>query len=98
MILVVWTDSAIKDLEEIENYIALDSAKYASETISILIYRADILINHPLTGKIVPEKNDKTIRELIEGNYRIVYKVVSEYEIHILAVYHGARDMSKRNL
>lgn len=44
---VVWTDLAIKDLEEIEYYISKDSIKYAEITVAKLINKAEILITHP---------------------------------------------------
>ena len=46
----------------------------------------------------MPEYNDENYRELIEGNYRIVYKIVNKYLIDILTVHHAARDLSKRDL
>ena len=95
---VVWTDLAIRDLEGIKEYISQDSIKYAGLTVTKIINRADILIKHPLTGRTVPEKEDENIREIIEGNYRIVYKLVTNKLVHILTVYHGARDMRKAQL
>jgi toxin ParE1/3/4 len=44
-------------------------------------------------GRIVPEKGEESVRELIEGNYRIIYEVVSDNLIYILTVYHSARDL-----
>jgi ABC-type uncharacterized transport system substrate-binding protein len=29
----------------------------------------------PLSGRVVPEVGDDTVREVIHGNYRIVYRV-----------------------
>jgi len=39
----------------------------------------------------VPEFENKTIRELIRSNYRIVYKLVTEADIDILTVHHSAK-------
>ncbi|WP_374443481.1 type II toxin-antitoxin system RelE/ParE family toxin [Epilithonimonas sp.] len=36
------------------------------------------------------------MREIIEGNYRIIYRIISENEVHILMVHHGARDLIRR--
>ena len=47
----------------------------------------------PQTGRIVPEKNEENLRELIEGNYRIIYEIISADQINILTVYHSARDL-----
>ena len=48
------------------------------------------LRDHPLTGRVVPELARPTIRELIEGAYRVVYRVTPD-EVQVLTVVHGAR-------
>jgi len=40
---------------------------------------------------MVPEIEDESIRELILGSYRIIYKIVSQERIDILTVHHSAR-------
>ncbi len=39
---------------------------------------------------------NEQIRELIEGSYRIIYKVVSNSQVDILTIHHSARDLTKR--
>jgi len=58
--------------------------------------KTEILKSQIEIGKIVEELNDPRVREIIEGNYRIIYRIVSKNELHILLVHHGARDLSKR--
>ncbi len=48
------------------------------------------LREHPLSGRVVPELDRPMIREVIEGAYRIVYRVTPD-AVQILAVVHGAR-------
>lgn len=67
--------------------------KYSKLTIRKLFERTDILKTYPKAGRVVPEKNDENVRELIEGSYRIIYEIVSPDQINILAVYHSARDL-----
>jgi plasmid stabilization system protein ParE len=50
-----------------------------------------MLSGHSKTGRIVPEFEDAQIREVIEGNYRIIYFLENENIIKIIRVYHGAR-------
>jgi toxin ParE1/3/4 len=90
---LIWTDQAINDLGDIGNYISENSEKFAKLTVQKLFERTTILKTFPLTGRIVPEKNSESIRELIEGNYRIIYEVVSIDQINILTVYHSARNL-----
>jgi plasmid stabilization system protein ParE len=93
MVKLIWTDQAINDLGDIGDYIAENSEKYAKLTVKKLFDRTDILKTFPQAGRIVPEKNDENIRELIEGNYRIIYEIISADQINILTVYHSARDL-----
>ena len=60
--------------------------------------RTDILKKHIYIGRIVPEINREYIRELIEGNYRIIYKIVSKQQIDILTIHHSSRDLSKQKI
>ncbi|MCK4920989.1 MAG: type II toxin-antitoxin system RelE/ParE family toxin [Bacteroidales bacterium] len=73
MVKVIWTESAIQDLSDIGDFIAKDSVRYAELTVSKLFYSTDILENHPKAGKKIPEINDESFREIIRGNFRIVY-------------------------
>lgn len=91
MVKLVWTELATKDLEEIFNYIAKDSVRYASFSVNKIYNRAQDIIYNPCVGRVVPEINNKVIREVISGNYRIVYKIVNEFQVDILRVYHSAR-------
>ncbi|HCW09281.1 MAG TPA: type II toxin-antitoxin system RelE/ParE family toxin [Cytophagales bacterium] len=93
MVKLIWTDQAVNDLGSIGEYIAENSEKYAKLTVKKLFERPDILKNFPQAGRIVPEKNDPNVRELIEGNYRIIYEIISTDQINILTVYHSARDL-----
>jgi len=91
MVEIIWTDSAIQDLHDIGDYIAKDSDKYAQITVNRLFDSVDILELYPHAGKIVPEFNEVSIRELIRGNYRIVYQIMDENRIDILTVHNCAR-------
>jgi plasmid stabilization system protein ParE len=88
---VNWTDSAIDDLNDIGEFIARDSEKYAQITVNKLFDYADILEIYPLSGKSVPEFEDDSIRELIKGNYKIVYQIINDNRIDILTVHNCAR-------
>ena len=90
---IVWSKLADKDLDNIYEYIAKDSLLYAEQTIDQIIKRVDQLINFPESGREVPEFSDKTLKELIEGNYRIVYRI-RKNKISIARVHHSSRDLS----
>lgn len=98
MVKIVWTEISIVDLREIFDFIADDSARYASITTQKIYQRAQEIINNPYLGRIVPEFNEKLIRELIEGNYRIIYRIKSNKQVDILRVFHSARLLKRRSL
>ncbi len=91
MVKIVWTDKAIEDLDDIGHYIAIDSEKYAKIVVKRLFHAVDILGSHPKIGRMVPEFNNENIRELINGNYRIVYTLKNRFQVDILTVHHSAR-------
>ena len=86
------------DLNDIAKYISKDSLRYAKLTIKTLFLSTDILANTPKIGRIVPEFNNSLIRELIRGNYRIVYLIVSSKRIDIITVHHSARQLSAESV
>jgi len=87
---VRWTPQAADDLEAIADFIAEDSPHYASLFVVDVLDAVQRLEVFPKSGRIVPEANDPIIREIILGNYRIIYRVKPEI-VEILTVYHGAR-------
>jgi len=90
---ITWTRSALKDLRDIHQFISADSAYYADHLVEVLYNRVSILTRYPRAGRMVPEKEDATIRELITGNYRIFYKVYSTKLIVILRIHHSSKEI-----
>jgi plasmid stabilization system protein ParE len=90
MVKVVWTDLAIDDLKSIHEYISKDSKFYADRIIAKLINRVDMLESYPQAGRVVPEFGNEEIRELIEGNYRIIFRVNID-NVGIVRVHHSSR-------
>jgi len=96
MVQISWTFQAKDDLKTIAEYIKLDSIRYAKLQVIKIKSRSHILKSHPQAGRVVPEIESEEIRELIEGSYRIIYKVVSNNQVDILTIHHSARDLTKR--
>ena len=96
MVQIVWLKDAKVDLKEIYDYISLDSKRYARLQVERIRNSTKILKTEPEIGKIVNEINQSEIREIIEGNYRITYRINSLKIIHILMVHHSARDLRRR--
>jgi addiction module RelE/StbE family toxin len=96
MVRIKWLVSAKNDLKEIYDYISFDSKRYAKLQLERIQNSTEILKTQIEIGKIVDEIGDPKIREIVEGNYRIIYKIISKNELHILMVHHGARDLKRR--
>jgi plasmid stabilization system protein ParE len=94
---IIWTKSAVSNLEGIKEYIAQDSQYYAVEFIEKIIGAVEKLSAFPRLGREVPEIKKENIREIIYGNYRILYRLNSEV-LYIIAIIHTARDINKEKL
>ena len=98
MVRIRFTKQSLFDLKEIYDYISYDSKKYAQYQILKIRNSIKILKQYKFAGKIVEEYNDENIREIIEGNYRIIYKILGDDRIDIITIHHGARSLISRKL
>jgi addiction module RelE/StbE family toxin len=89
---VTWTEQALEDLEAICLFIARDAPRYAELFADQVFKATDRLEDFPLSGRVVPEFGREDIREIIFGNYRIIYRVLTK-EVEVLTVHHGAREI-----
>ncbi len=87
---LTWSDQALAALERVGAYIAKDNPKAANQFVSRIWKRAAVLKKHPRLGRVVPEMEDENLREVIEGNYRIIYRL-AEKEVLVLTVFEGHR-------
>jgi toxin ParE1/3/4 len=99
MVKIIWTLRSLSDLKSIAEYISKDSTKYASLTLERIIGVTKYIENNPRLGRMVPEigRKDK-IREIIFGNYRIIYKVTNTLTVHILTIHHSAKRLRQTSL
>ncbi len=96
MVKISWLKEARDDLKDIFDFISRDSKKYAIRQVDRIFSRTHILRTQVRAGKIVEEINNPEIREIIEGNYRIIYRIVNENSVNIIMVHHSARDLTRR--
>nr|MBL0731305.1 type II toxin-antitoxin system RelE/ParE family toxin [Desulfobacterales bacterium] len=83
-----WSPLAIDRASEIADYIAQDKPSAAEKWIDTVFSKVEQLKSSPEIGRIVPEINDSQFRELIYGNYRIIYRIETK-QISILTIRHG---------
>ena len=72
---VIWSNTALDDLELILDYIALENTAAAKDLATAVFAKTDALIEHPQCGKIVDELIDLDYRQLLVNPVRIIYKV-----------------------
>lgn len=87
---VRWTRPALKDLDEIENYIALDDAGRAAEFVGKLIDLGESLEINWERGAQAKWTKDTSVRELYYHNYTLIYEIL-ENEIQIHEVHNSAK-------
>jgi addiction module RelE/StbE family toxin len=85
---IVWSPLAIDRATEIADYIAQDKPSAAEKWIDTIFLMVDRLKTSPEIGRIVPEINNSQFREIIFGNYRIIYRI-EKNRISILTIRHG---------
>ncbi|HCE45054.1 MAG TPA: type II toxin-antitoxin system RelE/ParE family toxin [Lentisphaeria bacterium] len=94
---VRWTLQAVDDVDAIASYIAKDSTHYA-QMFAVKIFESVLQIeNFPEAGRVVPEINQQNMREILLGNYRIIYRLKDDF-IEILTVYHSSRLLNKNTI
>ncbi len=85
---IIWSPLAIDRSTEIAEYIVQDKPSAAEKWIDTVFSKVDQLKSTPEIGRIVPEIKYKQLREIIYGNYRIIYRIEKK-QISILTIRHG---------
>lgn len=94
---IIWTELAIGKLQDFADYIALDTPAAALKWIDKIQNSVRNLENFPESGRKVPEIKRDDIREIIEGNYRVIYRI-EEKRISILTIRHAKQLFDIDNL
>ena len=87
---VEWSEPAWDDLSGAAGFIARDSERYAAAFVEEVRTAAASLKDLAERGQIVPEFGDASVRELLVGPYRLIYKILPG-KIIVLALIHGAQ-------
>ena len=90
-----WTLKALHRLQQLHDYIAEDEPVNAQRFVDRLTQRAEVLAEYPLAGRVVEKYQRDDIREVHEGRYRIIYRVLAD-RIDILTIRHSARLLPER--
>jgi toxin ParE1/3/4 len=90
---LIWSPDAIRDLQEIADFIALDKPDAARRWAQTLVALAENTAELPFAGRRVPEFDRDDMREKIKRGYRVMYRV-SDDLVEIVAVLEGHRRVS----
>jgi toxin ParE1/3/4 len=85
---IVWSPLALERASEIVDYIAQDKPSAAINWIDTVFSKVESLALSPEMGRVVPEIGNIQFRELIYGNYRIIYRFYKK-QISVLTIRHG---------
>ena len=89
---IIWTETAANDLRAIVRYISLDNPEAARRIAQKVLARIDAAAALPHAGRMVPEREDPTVREVLLNPYRIIYSLDDSREaIYVARIWHAAR-------
>lgn len=89
---LIWSEEAVSDVEGIFDYIAQGSPLYARYQVESIAASVERLRMFPESGRHLPEFPLLPHREIIIGNYRVIYRYDSSIdEVRIASVVHGSR-------
>lgn len=90
MVEIKWTLQALDDLDAICLFIARDAPQVATLFAHRVFKATERIGVFPRSGRIVPETQNESIREIFLGTYSVIYKIRTD-EIRILTIHHGSR-------
>lgn len=94
---IIWSPLAIERINEIADYIAEESPEASIKWIDDVFSKVERLEAFPLSGRPVPEIDRSDIREILFGNYRIIYRILKN-EVDILTVRHSKQKLPKKEI
>ena len=94
---IIWSPLAGERLDKIYEFISQDNISGAQKMVDRIIKKVDTLSNNPERGRKVPEANRKEIREIFEGEYRIIYRTESK-KVSILSIKNFKQILPKKDL
>jgi toxin ParE1/3/4 len=94
---LTWTEPALRDLESISEYIALDKPEAARAFVRQAFRAAERLSVFPRSGRVPPEIPDLPYREIIIPPCRVFYRIDHRtvFNIHVMR---GEQDFRREAL
>lgn len=93
---IIWSESALLDLDEIADHIALDKPNAARKLVKNVFSVVGRLEEHPESGRFPPELKGKRYKEVVVGPCRVFHRIdVEKEKVFILYVMRGERTLRK---
>jgi toxin ParE1/3/4 len=84
---IIWTTTALRRLDAIAQEIAHDDPERARTWVDDVFASVARIGQFPESGRVVPEVGKPNIREILFGNYRIIYSIRSQ-RLYIRTIRH----------
>ena len=91
---IIWTNSAIYDLNEIAEYVALSNPVAAAELVNDVLAKVERLERFPKSGKTLLEIPELNYREVVASPCRVLYRL-DKTSVYIVHVFRNERDLRK---
>jgi toxin ParE1/3/4 len=89
---ISWTQTAREDLKSIVRYISAEDPEAARRLAESILDQIEYLADFPMSGRVVPEKDQETVRETLLPPYRIIYVFEAGKEVlFVNRIWHSAR-------
>jgi toxin ParE1/3/4 len=92
---LIWSRRAKAEIQSIAKFIERDSHANAAHVVSKLTQATRRLSRFPFSGRMVPEWESPTFREVIVYDYRVIYKLGPK-TVSIVTLLHSRRKFPKR--
>lgn len=96
--MVNWSLGARRQLKGIYNYIAKDSESTAKRVTDGMVEYSMGLDNLPYRHKMMPELREECVREFSMYSYRVIFEILPENHIAVLAVVHKRQDIQPEDI
>jgi toxin ParE1/3/4 len=91
---VVWTEGALDELDAALEFVASESRQGALHLLDNVLSSVESLSTLAERGRVVPERQDLSVREIFVGDHRLLY-LVADSDVVILGLLHQRRDFER---
>ncbi|MBO6514809.1 MAG: type II toxin-antitoxin system RelE/ParE family toxin [Phycisphaerales bacterium] len=90
---VIWSPQALEKAEQILEYLDERSPEAAERFSDGLFNAVERLVDFPRMGRMVPELKNPNVRQILQGNYRVIYRLEGD-DIRIVTLRHQRQNLT----